>query len=224
VNQRPDHMRNNNNRNRNNNNNNNRNRNNNNRGGGGGQRNNGMNDARARGNAQQLLEKYKNMARDAAQNGDRVLAEYYMQFADHYFRVFSEYRARFEEQRVQEQRANGTFDENENRNSHDDDIEGVDSVDLAQPSGFGPATAVQSFGADAAPTATISTASIDETVVSDTSAPHQAADAELEDTDAAPRNRNRRGRGRARRPESENNQSENNAAATKSAPVEAGGE
>jgi Domain of unknown function (DUF4167) len=217
VNQRPDHMRNNNNRNRNNNNNNNRNRNNNNRGGGGGQRNNGMNDARARGNAQQLLEKYKNMARDAAQNGDRVLAEYYMQFADHYFRVFSEYRARFEEQRVQEQRANGTFDENENRNTHDEEIEGVDSVNLAQPSGFGPATAVQSFGADAAPGATISSAVIDETVASENSASHEAA--ETEDGDAAPRNRNRRGRGRARRPDAENNTEANEAA-----PADASGE
>jgi hypothetical protein len=147
------------------------------------------------------------------------LAEYYMQFADHYFRVFSEYRARFEEQRVQEQRANGTFDENENRNSHDDDIEGVDSVDLAQPSGFGPATAVQSFGADAAPTATISSAGIDDAVVSDTSATHQTADAESEDADAAPRNRNRRGRGRARRPDSETNLDTNEAV-----PADAGGE
>src|SRR4051812_10198104 len=31
--------------------------------------------------------------------GDRVTAEYYLQFADHYFRVLSENRQRFEEQR-----------------------------------------------------------------------------------------------------------------------------
>jgi hypothetical protein len=56
-------------------------------------------DNRARGNAPQLLEKYKNMARDAQMQGDRVLTEYYLQFADHYFRVVSENRARYEENR-----------------------------------------------------------------------------------------------------------------------------
>jgi hypothetical protein len=54
-------------------------------------------DNRARGNAAQLLEKYKNLARDAQMQGDRVNAEYYLQFADHYFRVLSETRSRFEE-------------------------------------------------------------------------------------------------------------------------------
>jgi hypothetical protein len=56
-------------------------------------------DNRQRGNAAQLLEKYKSMARDAQLSGDRVQTEYYLQFADHYFRVLSETRARFEDQR-----------------------------------------------------------------------------------------------------------------------------
>ena len=56
-------------------------------------------DNRQRGNAAQLLEKYKSMARDAQLSGDRVQTEYYLQFADHYFRVLNENRARFEEQR-----------------------------------------------------------------------------------------------------------------------------
>jgi len=55
-------------------------------------------DTRQRGNAAQLLEKYKNMARDSQLAGDRVQTEYYLQFADHYFRVLSENRSRFEEQ------------------------------------------------------------------------------------------------------------------------------
>jgi hypothetical protein len=58
-------------------------------------------DNRARGNAAQLLEKYKNLARDAQMQGDRVNTEYYLQFADHYFRVLSETRSRFEEQNQQ---------------------------------------------------------------------------------------------------------------------------
>jgi hypothetical protein len=64
-------------------------------GGGGG----GGRDQRVRGNAAQLLEKYKNLARDAQLAGDRVQTEYYLQFADHYFRVLSETRSRFEDQR-----------------------------------------------------------------------------------------------------------------------------
>ena len=59
-------------------------------------------DNRARGNATQLLEKYRNMARDAQMMGDRVNAEYYLQFADHYFRVLADNRARQEEQQGQQ--------------------------------------------------------------------------------------------------------------------------
>ena len=48
-----------------------------------------------------MLEKYKTLARDAQMQGDRVITEYYLQFADHYFRVVAETRARFEETRRQ---------------------------------------------------------------------------------------------------------------------------
>jgi len=58
-------------------------------------------DNRQRGNAAQLLEKYKSLARDAQLAGDRVQTEYYLQYADHYFRVLGESRARFEDQRRQ---------------------------------------------------------------------------------------------------------------------------
>jgi hypothetical protein len=77
--------------------------------GGGGGRNLGgqpgnRQDNRQRGNAAQLLEKYKSMARDAQLAGDRVQTEYYLQFADHYFRVLGESRSRFEEQNPRRQR------------------------------------------------------------------------------------------------------------------------
>lgn len=54
-------------------------------------------DSRARGNAAQMIEKYRNLARDAQLSGDRVQTEYYLQFADHYFRVLSDFRIRQEE-------------------------------------------------------------------------------------------------------------------------------
>lgn len=57
-------------------------------------------DSRARGNAPQLLEKYRKLAHDAHLNGDRVQSEYYLQFADHYFRVIADTRQRQEEARA----------------------------------------------------------------------------------------------------------------------------
>jgi hypothetical protein len=95
------------------------------RGRGGGQRGQNLGgnrqDNRQRGNAAQLLEKYKNMARDAQLAGDRVQSEYYLQFADHYFRVLSESRSRFEDQR--RQRDDDQTDEDEIEE------EGVDAAD-----------------------------------------------------------------------------------------------
>lgn len=77
----------------------------------GGQTGGNRQDNRQRGNAAQLLEKYKSMARDAQLAGDRVQSEYYLQFAEHYFRVLSESRARFEEQNPRRQRDDDLDDE-----------------------------------------------------------------------------------------------------------------
>lgn len=81
-------------------------------------------DSRARGNAPQLLEKYRKMAHDASLNGDRVQAEYYLQFADHYFRVLADGRARQEEQRprrdeVRYSSEDGDYDEDQDRAPYD---------------------------------------------------------------------------------------------------------
>ena len=40
-----------------------------------------------RGNAQHVFDKYQQLARDASSGGDRVLAENYLQHAEHYFRL-----------------------------------------------------------------------------------------------------------------------------------------
>ncbi|MGD9810830.1 MAG: DUF4167 domain-containing protein [Sphingobium sp.] len=68
-------------------------------------------DSRARGNAPQLLEKYRNMARDAQLAGDRVSTEYYLQFADHYFRVIADNRARQEEHQARFRRNDEDLDD-----------------------------------------------------------------------------------------------------------------
>ncbi|MDE2303480.1 MAG: DUF4167 domain-containing protein [Sphingomonadales bacterium] len=82
---------------------------------GGGQQLNRI-DSRARGNAPQMLEKYRKLAHDAHLNGDRVNAEYYLQFADHYFRVIADTRLRQEEARLRRDdrwQDNGEFDRDE---------------------------------------------------------------------------------------------------------------
>ena len=94
----------NNNRGNNNNNNRRRGRGNNNRqqGGGSAQQLNRI-DSRARGNAPQMLEKYRKLAHDAHLNGDRVQEESFLQYADHYFRVIADQRARQDDQRAPRQ-------------------------------------------------------------------------------------------------------------------------
>lgn len=48
---------------------------------------NGPEGVKVRGAAQSVFEKYQQLARDAAQGGDRVLAENHLQHAEHYLRV-----------------------------------------------------------------------------------------------------------------------------------------
>lgn len=88
----------------------------NNRGGGGGNQSNRI-DSRARGNAPQMLEKYKKLANDAALNDDRVQTEYYLQFADHYFRVIADIKAQKDEQRPKRE---GDRDQNDGDGDDDD--------------------------------------------------------------------------------------------------------
>ncbi|MBX7536356.1 DUF4167 domain-containing protein [Qipengyuania flava] len=96
-------------------------RSNNNRNQGGGNSANRI-DSRARGNAPQLLDKYKKLAQDAQHNGDRVQAEYYLQFADHYFRVIADNKARQEE-------AKAKRDDDRGSNQSDDDDSDDDGDD-----------------------------------------------------------------------------------------------
>ena len=81
-------------------------------------------DNRARGNAAQMLEKYKKLAQDAQFNGDRVNAEYHLQFADHYFRVLADFRSRQEARADQQgQRPNRDEWRDENRDGGYEDMD-----------------------------------------------------------------------------------------------------
>lgn len=60
-------------------------------------------DVKLRGNAQQLHEKYLALAYDAASAGERISAEAYSQFADHYFRLHQAAVGATEARRQQDQ-------------------------------------------------------------------------------------------------------------------------
>jgi len=85
---------------------------NNNSGGGGGGNNNNPNrtfdssgpEIKIRGSAAHVYEKYLQMARDANSSGDRVMAENYLQHAEHYFRILS--AAQLQQQQYQNQNQN----------------------------------------------------------------------------------------------------------------------
>lgn len=89
-------------------------------------------DNRQRGNAAQLLEKYKGLARDTQMQGDRVQTEFYLQFADHYYRVLNESRARYEEQR--KQRGEGGYDAAD-EDEDQDELESAEARDRDPPQG-----------------------------------------------------------------------------------------
>ena len=65
-------------------------------------------DVKLRGNAQQLHEKYISLAHDAASAGERISAEAYTQFADHYFRLHQAAVGVAETKRQQDQAAAAT--------------------------------------------------------------------------------------------------------------------
>ena len=61
-------------------------------------------DVKIRGSAQQIAEKYAQLARDAHSSGDRVMAENYLQHAEHYNRIIAAAQAQMPIQNMQNQR------------------------------------------------------------------------------------------------------------------------
>lgn len=60
-------------------------------------------DVKIRGNAGHIAEKYASLARDALSNGDTVMAENYLQHAEHYNRLIAAAQAQRAEEQAQQQ-------------------------------------------------------------------------------------------------------------------------
>ena len=60
-------------------------------------------------NAPKLIEKYNDLAREAASSGDKILSENYLQHADHFQRVLNE-RENFKKEKILENKVEQTTD------------------------------------------------------------------------------------------------------------------
>ena len=76
-------------------------------------------DTRQRGTASQLNEKYSTLASDATASDDRILAESFRQFADHYYRLNQEIELNNE---ARENKINAEKEINENNHNNDLDV------------------------------------------------------------------------------------------------------
>jgi hypothetical protein len=70
-------------------------------------------DVKIRGSAQQIAEKYSNLARDAQSAGDRVMAENYLQHAEHYNRIIAAAQAQMPAQQMRDNRDFGDDSDDE---------------------------------------------------------------------------------------------------------------
>ena len=68
-------------------------------------------DVKIRGSAQQIAEKYATLARDAQSAGDRVMAENYLQHAEHYNRIIMAAQAQMPQQQLRDARDDDDLDD-----------------------------------------------------------------------------------------------------------------
>src|SRR3954471_16826801 len=76
-------------------------------------------DVKTRGSAQQIAEKYSTLARDAMSAGDRVVAENYLQHAEHYNRIIAAAQAQLPIQNAQQNRDDFDDDGDDDRDEFD---------------------------------------------------------------------------------------------------------
>lgn len=82
-------------------------------------------DVKIRGTAQHIAEKYATLARDAQSSGDRVIAENYLQHAEHYNRIIATAQAQMQERFQRDER--GEYQDRDNQDG--DDIDNNDGDD-----------------------------------------------------------------------------------------------
>ena len=94
-------------------------------------------DLRIRGTAQQLFEKYLQIGRDATSSGDRVMAESYFQYAEHYFRILNAMNQAAQQQGQQSQGGHaggqGNYQQRRQHHSEGNDDEPTGEAEVQHP-------------------------------------------------------------------------------------------
>lgn len=78
-------------------------------------------DVKIRGTAQQVADKYTTLARDAHSSGDRVMAENYLQHAEHYNRIIAAAQAQAQQQSMRDPRDDNDRDVRDDNDEDNDD-------------------------------------------------------------------------------------------------------
>lgn len=89
-------------------------------------------EVRIRGTAHQISEKYEALAKDALSTGDRVMAESYLQHAEHYQRIVSEINAQ-QAARDENRKAYDNKQQNKSQEPADGNKKEAKNDDLALP-------------------------------------------------------------------------------------------
>ncbi|MCR6502700.1 DUF4167 domain-containing protein [Shinella sp. CPCC 101442] len=100
-------------------------------------------DVKIRGTAQHIAEKYSTLARDAQSAGDRVIAENYLQHAEHYNRIIAAAQAQMQERYPRDERADNAdrgddgdrdgYDQDDGDSMHADEPAPVAAAPVAKP-------------------------------------------------------------------------------------------
>ena len=104
-------------------------------------------DIKIRGNAHHIYEKYLQLARDANSSGDRIMAENYLQHAEHYYRLIMAYQATVQQQHGQQgQQMGGQPYGNGGGQPHQANYNNGGGQHYRQPPGAGPQPGVEANG------------------------------------------------------------------------------
>lgn len=90
-------------------------------------------DVRIRGTAHQICEKYLGLAKDSSAAGDHILAQSYLQHAEHYQRVINEWQEAKENREAQQQARQNQQQGQQNQKVADDNIGNRKEDDLGLP-------------------------------------------------------------------------------------------
>lgn len=107
-------------------------------------------DVKIRGSAQQIAEKYATLARDAQSSGDRVMAENYLQHAEHYNRIIAAAQAQMPIQHVQQNRDEFDDDMDEERDEFDAAGNTAEAPSTQGNHGAGPQPVIEGVPAEVA--------------------------------------------------------------------------